>query len=206
MQHGTPPPTAGRRERKRLQTADLLADVAWSMFQQQGFEAVTMEAIADGADVAKGTLYKHFPVKEALLGHILHRELAQRLPALLTQLSALPTVKEQLFALFRHSAQWSEAHREHLRHYVLYRMREVGAAPAEPHQRSGMETLLLHFVRAGQASGELRPERDDRQLVHYLQFMHLGALLRWLHVPEVDLQAEMAATLTLFLHGAGVTP
>jgi AcrR family transcriptional regulator len=53
----------GRRERKRLQLLDFLADTAWGLFESEGFAAVTMERIADVADVAKGTLYKHFPVK-----------------------------------------------------------------------------------------------------------------------------------------------
>ena len=45
--------TKGRRERKREQTMDHLADTAWAMFAELGFDTVTMEAIADTADVAK---------------------------------------------------------------------------------------------------------------------------------------------------------
>jgi phosphohistidine swiveling domain-containing protein len=81
----------GRRERKRQQTMNHLADTAWQLFETHGFETVTMETIAETADVAKGTLYNYFPVKEALLRHHLHRELADRMPKILAVLEgALP--------------------------------------------------------------------------------------------------------------------
>ncbi|CAJ0730919.1 hypothetical protein R77592_02498 [Ralstonia mannitolilytica] len=54
----------GRRERKRLQTLDHLAATAFALFEQHGYDAVTMEQIAAQADVSKGTLYNHFPLKE----------------------------------------------------------------------------------------------------------------------------------------------
>ena len=36
----------GRRERKRLQQLDHLADTAWTLFEAEGYEAVTMRKIA----------------------------------------------------------------------------------------------------------------------------------------------------------------
>lgn len=192
----------GRRERKRQQTADHLADTAWTLFQSHGFDAVTMEAIAAAADVAKGTLYKHFPVKEALLRHRFHRELAEALPALLGELSALPTVTERLQGFFRHSAEWSLAHRDYLKEYVRYRLSEVGTpAEQEPGRHSGLDGLFASFIAAGQASGEYRRGTHPAVLARYLQFLHLAALLRWLHEPTLDLQAEFGTVLDVFLHG-----
>jgi AcrR family transcriptional regulator len=61
--------TSERQERKLQATIDHIGAVAWRMFEADGFDSVSMESIAVAADVAKGTLYKHFPVKEALIGH-----------------------------------------------------------------------------------------------------------------------------------------
>lgn len=192
----------GRRERKRQQTADHLADTAWALFAAHGFEAITMEAIAEAADVAKGTLYKHFPVKEALLRHRFHRELAAAMPALLAELAALPSCAQRLRAFFMHNADWSLAHRECLHHYVRFRLGEVGA-PASPaaDQRSGLDRLFTGLIGAGQASAELRRGPDPALLAHHLQFLHLAALLRWLSAPDLDLRAEYSAMLDLFLFG-----
>ena len=57
----------GRRERKKERTRQTLADEALRLFVQRGFDEVTVAEIADAADVAVSTLFKHFPTKEALL-------------------------------------------------------------------------------------------------------------------------------------------
>ena len=57
MSSSPSPIEAGRRERKRIQTLDHLAATAFSLFEQHGYDAVTMEQIAAQADVSKGTLY-----------------------------------------------------------------------------------------------------------------------------------------------------
>ena len=68
-----PDAAPGLRERKRLQTLDLLTRSAYTLFETHGYDSVTMEQIAAQAGVSKGTLYNHFPVKEALLAHYFHQ-------------------------------------------------------------------------------------------------------------------------------------
>lgn len=192
----------GRRERKRQQTADHIADVAWSLFEAQGFPAVTMEAIAAAADVAKGTLYKHFPVKEALLRHRFHGELAAALPELLADLAKLPSAAERLRAFLRVSAAWSEAHRAYLKDYIHFRLAETGALEGrEPQRRSGFDRIFQGFLAAGQATGEFRGDADPAHLAHYLEFLQLAAVLRWLGDPALRLDDEYGRMLDLFLNG-----
>ncbi|MES9942508.1 MAG: helix-turn-helix domain-containing protein [Candidatus Thiodiazotropha sp. 6PLUC2] len=192
----------GRRERKRQQTADHLVDTAWALFQAQGFEAVTMEAIAETADVAKGTLYKYFPVKEALLRHQFHRELTKTLPGILKQLSDLATIAEQLKGFLDLSADWSIKHRQHIGPYLTLRMREAGI-PYNPNsqKRSGVEQLFTNFIKQGQESGEFRNDLEAATAAQYLEFLYLASLMRWLNNREIDLHEECHTMLNLFLHG-----
>ncbi|MFI8951995.1 TetR/AcrR family transcriptional regulator [Streptomyces sp. NPDC053750] len=62
----SPAPT-GRRERKKAATRQAIADAALRLFLQRGYDAVGVREIADAADVSTTTLFKHFPVKEALV-------------------------------------------------------------------------------------------------------------------------------------------
>jgi AcrR family transcriptional regulator len=60
-------PALGRRDRKRLETRNVLAAVALELFAERGFDAVTVNDIADRADVDPSTFYRHFTTKEAVI-------------------------------------------------------------------------------------------------------------------------------------------
>ncbi|TXS81080.1 TetR/AcrR family transcriptional regulator [Streptomyces sp. sk2.1] len=57
----------GRRERKKAATRRAIADAALQLFLERGYDDVGIREIADAADVSTTTLFKHFPVKEALV-------------------------------------------------------------------------------------------------------------------------------------------
>ncbi|MEU6238211.1 helix-turn-helix domain-containing protein [Kitasatospora sp. NPDC047058] len=57
----------GRRERKKAQTRQALADAALELFLDRGYDQVGVKEVADAADVSVTTLFKHFPGKEALV-------------------------------------------------------------------------------------------------------------------------------------------
>lgn len=64
---GSSPAPMGRRERKKAATRQAIADAALRLFLERGYDAVGIREIADAADVSTTTLFKHFPVKEALV-------------------------------------------------------------------------------------------------------------------------------------------
>lgn len=193
--------TEGRRERKRQQTIEHIVRCAFELFAEHGYAKVTMEQIAARADVAKGTLYKHFAVKEALLRHRFHAELAEAAPALLAELQGLPDCAARLRGFMRASAAFSERHREYLGPYLHYRLSE----PVETlgrDKRSGLDQIYARLLEEGQARGEITDALPAQHLADYLQFLHLGTLLRWQREPEASLVAAFDAMLALFLDGA----
>lgn len=84
---------AGLRERKKEQTRQRIAAVALRMFTERGFDAVTVNEIAEAAEVAKATLFAYFPTKESLVLHGVGGDdlagIAARRPAGQTFLEAL---------------------------------------------------------------------------------------------------------------------
>ncbi|RAG86789.1 TetR family transcriptional regulator [Streptacidiphilus pinicola] len=85
----------GLRERKKDQTRQRIAAVALRLFTERGFDAVTVNEIAEAAEVAKATLFAYFPSKEALA---LHGVAGDDLAGIVTQRPAEQTFLEALRA------------------------------------------------------------------------------------------------------------
>ena len=72
---------AGLRELKKNQTRQLIADTARELFTARGFEAVTVDDVAQAAQVSKKTVFNYFATKEDL---VLHRAEERQLLVLAT--------------------------------------------------------------------------------------------------------------------------
>ena len=59
--------TEGLRERKKRQTRDAIAQAAMTLFNEHGFDAVTVADVARAADVSEKTVFNYFPAKEDLV-------------------------------------------------------------------------------------------------------------------------------------------
>jgi AcrR family transcriptional regulator len=165
-----------------------------------------MEQIAKEADVAKGTLYNHFPAKEALLVHHFHGELAAAGPQLQAAIQAYPDFAGRMRCLLHASADWSAAHRTYLGPYLRFRLSTYDFAPAgNLYSRSGLDRVFEALIRAGQQVGELRSYSTPAKLARQFQFLYLGALMSWLSQEDCDLHLEFDAALDVFLHGLMVT-
>ncbi|HEY3821166.1 MAG TPA: TetR family transcriptional regulator [Polyangiaceae bacterium] len=60
------PDEPGLRERKKAKTRLLISGIATKMFQERGFDAVTVAEVAAAAEVSVATLFNYFETKEDL--------------------------------------------------------------------------------------------------------------------------------------------
>ncbi len=199
----------GRRERKRLATARHLATTAFRLFDALGYEAVTMERIAAEADVAKGTLYHHFPVKETILAHQFREEIAAEMASRREALARQPSFAAKMRYLLRASAEWNKSRRAYLPHYLRFRMTVTNYGEGRPlpeAYRSGTYRILEALFLEGQGRGEVRRDLSARQLAATFEFMLSGTVMLWLNQPKADLARQFELTLELLLHGAAAAP
>ncbi|MFJ9846894.1 TetR/AcrR family transcriptional regulator [Kitasatospora sp. NPDC101155] len=124
----------GRRERKKAQTRQSLADAALRLFLDRGYDQVGVKDVADAADVSVTTLFKHFPSKEALVfdqdndleaaliaavhnrppGHSIPHALREHI--LLTQTRLAVNTADPRFAAFTRMVQDTPALRDYAHH------------------------------------------------------------------------------------------
>ncbi|WP_436776095.1 TetR family transcriptional regulator [Yinghuangia sp. YIM S09857] len=59
-----PEPPLGLRERKKRRTREAIRREAYRLFREQGYDATTIDQIADAAEVSASTFFRYFPTKE----------------------------------------------------------------------------------------------------------------------------------------------
>ncbi|MEU6067185.1 MULTISPECIES: acyl-CoA-like ligand-binding transcription factor [Streptomyces] len=82
--HETSAAPPGLRERKKQKTRERIRREAYRLFAEHGYEATTVDQIADAAEVSPSTFFRYFPTKEDV---VLQDEYD---PALATALRARP--------------------------------------------------------------------------------------------------------------------
>ncbi|MCG5215945.1 TetR/AcrR family transcriptional regulator [Streptosporangium sp. KLBMP 9127] len=162
----TPRPLRADARRNR----ELLLETAVRAFTQHGLE-VTLEAIAKEAGVGIGTLYRHFPTREALVEAVYRNELARLCDAAPELLRALPP---------------DEATRAWMDRFVDYMttkrgladaLRAVFASGANPYEesRDRMVAAITALLRAGGEAGTVRKDVEPQDVLVGLSGMSLAA-------------------------------
>ena len=190
------PPTAERALRADAQrNRDRLLEVAARAFATGG--DVTLEAIAREAGVGIGTLYRHFPTREALVEAAYRNELARLCESAAELLAANPP-DHALRLWMDRFVDYTTTKRG-----MKDALRAVVASGGNPfaHSRDRMVEALDLLLRAGGDAGTLRPDADASDLLAGLSGVSLAA-------GEPAQRAQAGRLLDLLVDGLrfGTTP
>jgi AcrR family transcriptional regulator len=142
---------------------DRLLDAASAAFARDGVEA-SLEGIAKDAGVGIGTLYRHFPNRDALMEAVYRRNVEQ----LLADAEALASSKPPVEALS-----------EFMQRFVRYVATKKGLAThlktvlgsdsdLFTSSQSRLNATVGRMVGAAVASGDIRPDADAEDLIRAL--------------------------------------
>jgi AcrR family transcriptional regulator len=106
-----------RDPRQRQERATRILDVAAALLLRHGYRRVTVDDVAAGADIGKGTVYLHWKTREELFTAVFEREMLQAIADLLQALHQDPQVS--LPHRFAHAYFLAIMHRPLLRGFVL---------------------------------------------------------------------------------------
>ncbi len=181
--------TVGRRERKKEETRRRIFEAAFKLFNDKGFDATTVDDIAELADVAKGTFFNHFPRKEAVV-HFLFEEWTET--GLRAVADTSRPAEERLIALFVEAASSFGDQRELARTVARFSLQAMCAPSLDSLATQQRHHEIFDEIwRQGVARGEFRGDVDLKHARGVLGSVFVGAVTWWVGGPngEVDPQA-----------------
>lgn len=160
-----------------------LLEVSAQLFRDRGYDATSMQDIADAFGVMKGSLYHYVTTKEDLLWMIVEgpfEELVDNAAAIFADRS-VPILERMHRAITAHCERF-ERHYPH----IIVTTRENGAS-LSPERRAALMSLRDRYynlwkraVTAGKRSGELRADVDVSVTVQAVLGM-VNWMSRWYH-------------------------
>ena len=163
---GEPAADAARRPRAdAARNRERLLEAAKAVFSAGGAEA-SLEAVARRAGVGIGTLYRHFPTREALFEAVYRREV-QQLVELAEQLGNEASPVEALRRWLRANVELVATKKGMLAALALVAVRGSSALYADTLARltKAVGALLDRAVAAGEIRADIGPEDLLRSLI-----------------------------------------
>jgi len=174
-------PKPSRREREKQQRRNAIIKAAENVFFARGYDNVTMDEIANEAEVNKALLYYYFKNKEALFSAV-NLCGVQILHEIYIKCSNLDTdgynkVKAMIQGLF----DFSQEHPDYFRIYCYagterFQMSDEEDAQEIVDLRTGMWRLMVEAIMEGIEDGTIRNDLDPVEMSIYLNLLALSTL------------------------------
>lgn len=173
--------TLSLRARNKQEKGRRIAEAAWGVFVERGYEAATTREIAARAGVAAGTLFLYAADKRALVIQLFHARIAAAVDAGFAGLPPDGAFVDDLVRVFRALFTMYADAPDLARVFV----KEVQFLPAA--HREGTDAQLQAFfarlaarLARAQAVGEVDPALRPEAVVPTLFVLYYGALTAWL--------------------------
>ena len=192
-----------RTEKRKQQTREKIIRIAIALFQRQGFWETTMDQIATEADVARKTLYNHFPVKEAIVDAYVRDQSMELAKANTKIIDQHPDTASRLLAALDTAYAWVETHPELTGICLGYRMKNMFGTDGSENEETGTRGLVTEILRHGQQAGEIRTDIPVKLMVLQIDVLRGSIVMEWLRDRKsFELRREIARIVDLFLYGA----
>ncbi len=195
--------SATRTERKKEATTQKIISAAMQLFREQGIDATTMEQIAREADIAKGTLYNYFPVKEAIISEYIQRSFKKNESGRIQQFRKMPDTRSRMIFILEILFAGVQEQKEIFEKYFVYQIQNMISLHREGGFKSGMRELAREIIELGQKNGEIRKDLSNDILVALFEFVFVEVAQECYMNPETfDAGKTIENCVDLFMNGA----
>jgi AcrR family transcriptional regulator len=195
--------TGGNRmERKKEETKLKIVGAAIRLFREQGIDTVTMEQIAEETDIAKGTLYNYFPVKEAIIDEYIQRISMDKNVERIARLETIPDTRSRLTVSLNELIEGVRVQKDIFETYFNYRIGKMISLRQEESAKSGFGLLGSEIIKLGQKSGEIRSDLTLDSLEALFEFVFIKVAQQFYKDPEgFNPSVVIAQYVDLFMDG-----
>ncbi|HZU85997.1 MAG TPA: helix-turn-helix domain-containing protein, partial [Anaerolineaceae bacterium] len=176
---------------------------ALRLFGQYGLDGTTMEQIAEETDIAKGTLYHYFPVKEAILDAYIQQTFREKNAERIQQLRGLADTRARMVFILNDLMQGVQRQKVIFERYFIYRIQNMISLSHEENTASGFSAMGEEIIRLGQQSGELRGDLPIELLEALFEFVFIKVAQQFYAQPDdTDFGIIIQQYVDIFLRGA----
>jgi AcrR family transcriptional regulator len=191
-------PVLDRRSQGRERRRNDVFEAAVTLFMDQGFENTTMDDIADRADVARATVFNHFPRKTAILEEWSARRRQRALAAADAERREDHPAPEVVERYMRELARLSDETRAETVALMGAAVRSTNVLAGPP-----LAEALGAILTAGQRDGEVRADVDTGLAGLLLTAGYFAILTSWIATEPAPfrLETELVSMARIVLGG-----
>lgn len=196
----------GRRERKKLEARRHILAAALELFREKGYDAATVEEIAERADVAKGTFFNHFPRKDALLEALAEDVVGELFEDLGPVEAWEGSARDQVLRLYLRIGELVARDPELSKVMIIENLRNFWLRTEADCMEKEFQELLHRVLLRGQAAGELAPEADVAMGARLVEAAYVTTMVEWLRdaAPEAQYREQLTAKFDIVFRGLGM--
>ncbi|BEE18250.1 TetR/AcrR family transcriptional regulator [Aeromonas enteropelogenes] len=169
-----------------------ILDAALALCAEDGLQGAATARIAKAAGVANGTLFHHFPSKEALILQ-LYQDVKQRMGAAICEADPALSLREQTRHYWQLAMAWMLAHPNELKFVLGFFHSPMLARETRSKVLNDALRFLPALLAQGQASGELM-QAPAPLMLEVCQGQFLACASLFVDQPELGQDAHWQAS------------
>lgn len=171
---------SARRQRKHAALRARIVSTAIDLFARHGFDGVTVDHIADAADIGKGTVYNYFRTKEDIVVAYMveiERKVQSRVPEFVALKKPLEVI---LIEFIRFQLRLKKPYHKFVRVFMAQMFaRTPEFMPYMIEMQKIIDPLLARLFEGLQSRKLIRPDVEIPLLMNVFKTIHIGISALW---------------------------
>jgi len=166
----------GLRERKNEEAKRALYEAAMELFQEKGFEATSIDEIAERAGFSRATFFNHFSAKKGVLRHY-GQEIQNRVEEMIDNSVPITSPLELIRELILCMVSEAKEHRDELKLIYTHSMRDPDYMFDPTPARMRIFEAFTELVEEAGKLGQIRQDLPSREIALHILSVYQGVVL-----------------------------